>query len=285
MTERILVTGASGFIGSHLIPSLTKRGYEVLTHSHHEGDIARDRLNLPKVRHVFHLAARNFVPEAWKDPVPVYRTNVIGTVNVLEFCRSRGASLTLLSSYVYGQPKWLPIGEDHPLQAFNPYSHSKILSEEVCQYYRQQFDLSIAIVRAFNVYGPGQRRDFLIPLLLEQALDPECEIISVADLRPKRDHLNVSDLVELLCVLAERRVTGIYNAGTGISYSVAEIVDMIWTAGVKPKPVKSQDQSRPAEVLEVVADITKAKNELGWIPKVTLPNGIAAMVASLSNRG
>ena len=234
MTERILVTGASGFIASHLIPVLKKRGYEVLAHSHHEGDIAGDRLDLPEVRHVFHLAARSFVPEAWKDPVPVYRTNVIGTVNVLEFCRSRGASLTLLSSYVYGQPKWLPIGEDHPLQAFNPYSHSKILSEEACLYYRQQFDLSIAIVRAFNVYGLGQRRDFLIPLLLEQALDPECGIISVADLRPKRDHLNVSDLVELLCVLADRRVAGIYNAGTGISYSVAEIVDMIWAAGVKP---------------------------------------------------
>ena len=285
MTERILVTGASGFIGSHLIPALRKRGHEVLAHSHRDGDLARDRLNLPTVRHVFHLAARNFVPDAWKDPMPVYYTNVIGTVNVLEYCRSTGASLTLLSSYVYGQPKWLPIGEDHPLQAFNPYSHSKILSEEVCQYYRQQFDLSIAIVRAFNVYGFGQRRDFLIPLLLEQALDPECEIISVADLRPKRDHLNVSDLVELLCMLAEHKVTGVYNAGTGTSYNVAEIVDMIWAAGVKPKPLRSQGRSRPAEVLDVVADITKAKNELGWIPRVTLPNGIAAMVASLSNSG
>jgi nucleoside-diphosphate-sugar epimerase len=264
---------------------LRKRGYEVLTHSHHEGDIAEDRLDLPEVRHVIHLAARSFVPEAWKDPLPFYRTNVIGTVNVLEFCRSTGASLTLLSSYVYGQPKWLPIGEDHPLQAFNPYSHSKILSEEVCQYYRQQFGLSIAIVRAFNVYGSGQRRDFLIPLLLEQALNSECGIISVADLRPKRDHLNVSDLVELLCALAEHKVTGIYNAGTSTSYSVAEIVDMIWAAGVKPKPLKSQDRLRPAEVLDVVADISKAKNELGWIPKVTLPNGIAAVVTYLSNRG
>jgi nucleoside-diphosphate-sugar epimerase len=284
MTERVLVTGASGFIGSHLAPALEKRGYEVMTHSHHNSDIAGERLHFPQVRHVFHLAARSFVPEAWKNPVPFYRTNVIGTLNVLEFCRSTGASLTLMSSYVYGHPKWLPIGEDHPLQAFNPYGHTKILSEDVCHFYRQQFDLSITIVRAFNIYGPGQHRDFLIPMLLEQALNPECGVISVADLRPKRDYLNVGDLVELLCKLAEHRGSGTYNAGTGKSYSIAEIVDLIWAAGIAQKPLKSRDESRLGEVLDVVADISKARDELGWIPKVTLREGIAALVSSASNR-
>jgi nucleoside-diphosphate-sugar epimerase len=285
MADRILVTGASGFVGSHLIPALRGRGYQVLTHSHHDGDIAGDRLDFPEVRHVFHLAARSFVPDAWTDPLPFYRTNVIGMVNVLEFCRQAGASVTLLSSYVYGQPKWLPIGEDHPVQAFNPYSHTKILAEEVGQYYRQQFDLPIAIVRAFNVYGPGQRRDFLIPLLLDQALDPEREVISVADLRPKRDYLNINDLVELLCRIAENPTSGVYNAGSGISHSVAEIVDMIWAAGVAPKPVKSRNESRVEEVFDVVASISKAKGELGWVPRVTLREGIAALVASSSPRG
>jgi nucleoside-diphosphate-sugar epimerase len=285
MADRILVTGASGFVGAHLIPALRGRGYQVLTHSHQDGDIAGDRLDFPEVRHVFHLAARSFVPDAWKDPLSFYRTNVIGMVNVLEFCRQAGASVTLLSSYVYGQPKWLPIGEDHPVQAFNPYSHTKILAEEVGQYYRQQFDLPIAIVRAFNVYGPGQRREFLIPLLLGQALDPEREAISVADLRPKRDYLNINDLVELLCRLAENPISGVYNAGSGISYSVAEIVDLIWAAGVAPKPVKSRNESRAEEVLDVVASISKAKDELGWVPRVTLRDGIAALVAAMSARG
>lgn len=285
MADRILVTGASGFVGAHLIPALRGRGYEVLTHSHYDGDIADDSLDFHEVRHVFHLAARSFVPDAWKDPLPFYRTNVIGIVNVLEFCRRTGAPVTLLSSYVYGQPKWLPIGEDHPVQAFNPYSHTKILAEEVCQFYGQQFNVPIAIVRAFNVYGPGQRRDFLIPLLLDQALDPDCDIISVADLRPKRDYLNVNDLVELLCRLAERNVTGIYNAGSGRSHSVSEIVDMIWAAGVAPKPVKSRDETRTAEILDVVANISKAKGVLGWVPRVTLRDGIAALVGSMSVRG
>ena len=95
--------------------------------------------------------------------------------------------------------------------------------------------------------APVSGETSLIPLLLDQALDPEREIISVADLRPKRDYLNINDLVDLLCRLAEHRVTGIDNAGSGTSYSVPEIVDMIWAAGVAPKPVKSRDESRAAE--------------------------------------
>src|SRR5215471_843565 len=109
MADRVLVTGASGFVGTHMVAELRRRGYEVIAHSHDDGDIAGDSLDFQKVRHVFHLAARTFVPDAWKDPLSFYRTNVIGMVNVLEFCRRSGASIALLSSYVYGQPKWLPI--------------------------------------------------------------------------------------------------------------------------------------------------------------------------------
>ena len=105
-------------------------------------------------------SARTFVPDSWSAPLSFYEVNLLGTVNVLEFCRARGASLTLVSSYVYGPPARLPIAEDEPLCAFNPYSHTKILAEETSLYYQRQFGVPVTIVRPFNVYGPGQDADF-----------------------------------------------------------------------------------------------------------------------------
>ena len=108
------------------------------------------------IRHVFHLAAKTFVPHSWQDPRPFYEVNVLGTLNVLEHCCRHGARLTLVSSYVYGVPQHLPIREDHPLSAFNPYSQTKILAETVARFYEQHHGLPLVIVRPFNLYGPGQ---------------------------------------------------------------------------------------------------------------------------------
>ena len=107
-TRRVLVTGASGFLGTHLAKALGAAGYWVEPHSSRSGDIANCAFGVADVGHVFHLAARTFVPESWKDPLSFYRVNVLGTVNVLEFCRAQNASLTLMSSYVYGRPTGLP---------------------------------------------------------------------------------------------------------------------------------------------------------------------------------
>ena len=125
--DPVLVTGAGGFVGGHLIDALSARNYRVFCHSKKDGDLSRCILEYPDVRHVFHLAAKSFVPDSWKDPRSFYEVNVLATANVLELCRKSGASLTYLSSYVYGLPQRIPIPEEHPLQAFNPYGHSKIL--------------------------------------------------------------------------------------------------------------------------------------------------------------
>src|SRR5579872_4762579 len=153
MNDAILVTGASGFIGSHLVPTLKSAGYRVYCHTRANGDIASCSLPYEDVAHVYHLAGRTFVPESWEHPLRFYETNVLGAANVLEFCRRRQASLTLVSSYVYGKPQCLPINEDHPVRPFNPYSHSKILAEEVGQYYRTQFGVRLGVIRPFNLYG------------------------------------------------------------------------------------------------------------------------------------
>jgi nucleoside-diphosphate-sugar epimerase len=279
MNKSVLVTGANGFIGSHLVPGLRAAGHSVWTHSKREGDIRDCAFSFEGIGHVFHLAARTFVPDSWTAPLSFYEVNVLGTVNVLEFCRACGASLTLISSYVYGPPARLPISEDEPLCAFNPYSHTKILAEETALYYQRQFGVPVTIVRPFNVYGPGQARRFLIPTILAQAIDPEQTAIAVADLRPRRDYLFISDLIDLLSRMTFRKEGGIFNAGSGSSVGVDDVIALVNELLPTPKLVHANGQIRPVEVMDVFADISRARKEFGWAPRVTLREGLSETLA------
>jgi nucleoside-diphosphate-sugar epimerase len=272
--KNILVTGANGFIGSHLVPALRAAGYLVSTHSTRQGDIRNCTLDFEGIGHVFHLAARTFVPDSWTAPLSFYEVNVLGTVKVLEFCRSQGASLTLVSSYVYGPPARLPISEDEPLRAFNPYSHTKILAEETGLYYQRQFAIPVTIIRPFNVYGPGQDRRFLIPTILWQAIDPGQSAIEITDLRPRRDYIFITDLIDLLLCTAFRREGGVFNAGSGSSWAVGDVIALVNLFLPTPKPVRAEGSARPEEVADVVADISRARREFGWEPRVPLPDGL-----------
>lgn len=280
MKETILVTGADGFIGRHLASALSRLGHTVERHTRRDGDIAHASLSYEGVRHVFHLAAKTFVPESWSDPHAFYETNVLGTVNVLEFCRRRQASLTLVSSYVYGRPRQLPVPEQHPLQAFNPYSHSKILAEEAARYYAGQFGVPVGIVRPFNVYGPGQSDQFLIPSLIRQALSPGCNRITIQDHRPRRDYLFVTDFVAMLLTILERRSSDTYNAGAGQSVSIQDLVDMINSFLEVKKQIFCTGGARQEEVLDVVADVRKAWEQLHWKPVTSLEAGLKQMIVA-----
>jgi nucleoside-diphosphate-sugar epimerase len=278
-SKSVLVTGASGFIGSRLVSALRAMGHVVLTHSRRQGDIKNCSLGFEGVGHVFHLAARTFVPDSWVAPLSFYEANLLGTVNVLEFCRAQEASVTLMSSYVYGPPARLPISEIEPLRAFNPYSHTKILAEETGLYYQQQFGVPVTIVRPFNIYGPGQNRRFLIPTILKQAVDPGQEAIVVADLRPRRDYLFVTDLVDLLTRTAFRNEGGIFNAGSGSSWGVGDVIALVNGLLPAPKPVRIEGFVRPDEVNDVIADISRARLEFGWVPRVALHDGLRDTLA------
>jgi nucleoside-diphosphate-sugar epimerase len=283
--HEVLVTGSTGFAGRPLTAALRCAGYLVHEFSSRTGDIARHPFDFPHViRHVYHLAARTFVPASWKEPAAFYETNVLGTINALEFCRRTGASITVVSSYVYGQPEFLPIREDHRVRAFNPYSHSKILAEQAAEYYASAFGIAVTIVRPFNMYGPGQPEQFLIPTLIRQALDPGVGQIEVADDRPRRDYVHVQDVVALLLSLRSAGALGTFNAGSGISTSIRELADIICDAAGTHKPLRSRGESRPEEVLDVVADISRAR-ALGWTPRISLRDGIRSMIAGLVSSG
>ena len=279
MNDRVLVTGARGFIGRALVKALRAASFAVLEHSTEQGDIARCELRYSGVGRVFHLAGRSFVPDSWIDTHAFYETNVLGTVNVLEFCRKHKAALTLISSYVYGRPRILPIAETHTLQAVNPYAHTKIMAEDAARYYATQYGVHVSIVRPFNIYGPGQAERFLIPTLLRQALDPKLEFITVADLRPRRDYLHIDDLTALL-MTTTHGPPETYNAGSGVSWSVAELIEIINSFLPKPKTARSCGLVRPNEIPDVRADISLATCMLGWRPAVELRDGIGQMIAT-----
>jgi nucleoside-diphosphate-sugar epimerase len=280
MKNNILVTGASGFLGRHLVAALEAQGHAVRRHSSADGDIANCPLPMEGISRVFHLAGRSYVPDSWQNPRFFYETNVLGTVNVLEHCRRHQAALTLVSSYVYGQPQRLPISEDHPLAASNPYSHTKILAEETARFYEERFGVSLVIVRPFNIYGPRQNRSFLISSIVNQVLDPVQTVVRVQDLRPKRDYLYVEDAVALLARTLRPGVHGVYNLGSGRSASVAEVAQLVKDAAGVCKAVVSANEPRPGEIMDVVADTSRAAADLDWRPRISLAEGIAALVAA-----
>lgn len=280
MKNEILVTGATGFLGRHLVAALESRGFAVRRHSSADGDIATCAIPMEGVSRVFHLAAKSFVPDSWQDPRSFYQTNVMGAVNILEHCRRHQAALTLISSYVYGPPQHLPIAENHPLAAHNPYAHTKLLAEDTARFYEKHFGLPLVIVRPFNLYGPGQRPSFLIPSIVRQMADPAVDVVRVQDLRPKRDYLYVDDAVNMLLATLRPGSNGVFNLGSGRSSSVAEIIELVSNAVGIRKPVVSADVQRPEEIMDVVADISRATAELGWRHSTSMPDGIAAVVAA-----
>jgi nucleoside-diphosphate-sugar epimerase len=203
----------------------------------------------------------------------------MGTVNVLEFCRQTGARLTFVSSYLYGEPDYLPIDENHPLKSYNPYSHTKLLAESACRFYADNYKIPITILRPFNAYGPGQPGQFLISEIIGKALNPAIPVIEVMDLRPKRDYVYIDDIVQAL-MLTMHAPVGIFNIGSGISISVEEIIKQtLKIAGIQ-KEYRAKGNFRPNEILDLYADIRKARAELGWQPVVSFEAGLENCVLS-----
>jgi len=277
-----IITGSDGFIGRKLIEKLSKSEIETLTLKRKDGDLSKISLNNLiedniKIDRVFHLAAKTFVPHAWEKPEKFIQENISSTLNVLNYCRLRNVPLIYISAYIYGDQSILPIKENTKIKASNPYAQSKYLCEQICKYYVEVFSLDITILRPFNVYGPGQNKNFLIPQIIDQIKNNK-ELI-VNSFNPKRDYIHVDDLADAL-VAASLKITGlqIYNIGSGSSISVKGIIDLIEEIINKPLGFKEKNITRNNELMDVVADISEATASLNWNPQLNLKSGLTQIL-------
>ena len=291
--KRILVTGSSGFVGKNLVEELKRQDADVLTLTDHDGrridirDQQRVEAIINKIRNididiVYHLAAITSVPFSFENPGETYDVNVLGTLNILELCRSCNADkIVFASSYVYGQPQYLPIDEKHPLQPTNPYARSKILGEELCRAYNTDFGVKCIILRPFNIYGVGQSKNFLIPSIIAQLRYGKIEL---KDPEPKRDFIYISDVIDAYIKAGEFNGDfDVFNIGYGKSYSVKEIVDKIIHLYGKDVKVKYSGERRKNEIMDTIADIKKAKGRLGWKPRVEIDNGLGNILKYITD--
>jgi len=277
--KKIAITGSGGFIGTHLVPYLIELGYEVVEISRTKDyDISNweSVKEIPKCDVLIHLAAKTFVPFSFENPRAFYAINQNSTINAFELARLWDAKVILMSSYFYGPPQYLPVDEAHPLNPHNPYAQTKLLSEIVAKGYCRDFNMNCIALRLFNIYGPSQDDSFLLPTILKQAKKGD---IVLKDPRPKRDFIHINDVVAAIALAVNYQAQGmeIFNLGSGTSYSVEEVVAIFQTIANNNCKVDYTNEYRNGEVLDSLANIDKIKSKLGWIPKVTIEEGIASL--------
>jgi NAD dependent epimerase/dehydratase len=303
--RRVLVTGAGGFIGSHLAETLVREGASVRAFVRYtsrgdhgwleagdpevlndieifRGDLANPEAVAGAVAKrdvVLHLGALIPIPYSYRHPREFVTANITGTLNVLEAARRAevGRVVQTSSSEVYGTAMKIPIDEEHPLHPQSPYAATKVGADQLALSYQRSFGTPVVVVRPFNTFGPRQSARAVIPTIVTQALSRE--LIELGATGTTRDFLYVRDTVAGMtrCGLAEGVEGEVINLGTGVEVSIAELVERVLRLLGQDVPV-SLDEARlrppDSEVERLVADTTKAKYLLGWKPEVDLDEGL-----------
>ena len=278
--KTVLVTGANGFIGRALVKRLLSLQINALGVSSRDGDISHEETwaRFPRSQVVVHLAAKTSVPASWESAPDFVQTNCLGTAHALTYCRKQGAKLIFISSYMYGNCGAQPISEKARVDTKNPYALTKQFCEELCRMYRENFAVDTRILRPFNVYGPGQGIEFLIPKILYEART--LGRVQVKDLEPRRDFVFVDDLTQAIVNLIH--YDGLYftfNIGTGKSNSALDVINLTQNLLGKSINVVNENIRRPGEIMDSIADISLAKQELDWFPRFSLADGISEMIS------
>ena len=316
--KQVLITGAGGFIGSHLTEALVKAGAKVrvfIRYNSRDGRgnledleprlleqiemIAGDLRDADVIERsvkgcdaVFHLGALVGIPYSYKNPREVVETNILGTFNVLTAARDHGVERIVhtSTSEVYGSARYVPIDESHPLQGQSPYSASKIGADKLAESFYASFDLPVVTVRPFNCYGPRQSARAVIPTLITQAL--ACQEIRLGNTDTLRDFTFVTDTAEGFIKAAQSSagLGKVINIGSGKEISIGQLAQVITsTIQSKAKIVVDEERVRPSrsEVNRLLADNRLAKETIGWEPQVSLEEGVrrtVAWIASHMNR-
>lgn len=310
---RVLVTGAGGFIGSHLTERLVAEGASVRAFVRYNskgyrgfidsfapqvkeaievtaGDLRDPQAVLQAVEgvdYVFHLGALIAIPYSYVHPREVVETNVMGTLNVLNACREKEVKRLIhtSTSEVYGSAQYTPIDEKHPLVGQSPYSASKIAADQLAESFHRSYDLPVATVRPFNTYGPRQSARAIIPSVISQAISRD--VVQVGAMHPIRDLTFVTDTVDGFAKMAmcDGAVGKVINLGWGGGISVKDLVEKIVSlVGRKVEVLFDATRLRPAksEVDKLEADSTQARELLGWNPKVDFDDGLKETIKWIS---
>lgn len=313
--KRVLVTGGTGFIGSHVVQALLAEGARVRVLAHYNGSAHTGSLSeLPPqereavelvwgdlrdgdsvrravkgIERVLHLGALISIPYSYLDPRSYVDVNVNGTLNVLLACRDAGVERLVhtSTSEVYGTPDTVPITEAHPLRGQSPYSASKIGADKLVESFFCAYSLPVVTVRPFNAYGPRQSTRALIPTVLAQAL--WAPAIQLGSLWPRRDYTFVTDTAQaFLKAGSAPGVEGmVLNAGYGADISVQQLVGMAMRLTGRTVPVVEEtNRVRPpaSEVARLLCDRSLAEHRLGWRPHVSLEEGLRRTLAFIERR-
>jgi len=270
-----LVTGASGFIGKALQAELERKGKNIISMSSADGDISSKETwtNIAPAETVFHLAGKHFVPDSWKRPEEFMKVNLAGTELALDYTRQNNARMIFASAYLYGNPENLPISENAPIKPNNPYALSKHFSEQLCTFHRETYGTDVRVLRLFNVFGPGQKAEYLIPTIFRQIKNDDS--ITIENLHPRRDYTYIDDVISAMIGIAESDESEpVFNVGSGESLSVKDIIDIIQDVAGTNLDISSKDISRKNEIDDVRADISLIKKQTGWQPAISFKAGI-----------
>jgi UDP-glucose 4-epimerase len=303
--NRVLVTGASGFIGSHVVENLVKAGFSVTGLVHYNGRADHGWLKFldPEIKDsinivlgditdseymnkivsnndlTINLAALIAIPYSYTAPRSYLNINLLGTLNICEAVKSNNSELIHFStSEVYGTPNSVPITLNHAINPQSPYAASKASADFLCTSYFKSFGLKVRILRPFNTYGPRQSMRAIIPTIINQFISNN-GVINIGNLTPKRDFTFVQDTAEAVTLLAlsDTPYGEVIQLGTGSAYSVKELIDMCEKiSGVKAKIKSDKERLRPlaSEVEVLLSDPASANKSLGWNHKVGLEAGL-----------